>query len=109
MSDSTNKGELLMQIEALRAQVEQLKQNRDAFREAAYLAISILQINKIKTPAGYGQQCLAEIKAQAGRDAVISALRLYGEPTMTVSEIDLLADKYANQILQVAKEQQNES
>ena len=47
---------------------------------------------------------IAEIKAQAGRDAVVSALRLYGEPSMTVSEIDSLADRYANQIRQQAKD-----
>ena len=51
------------------------------------------------TPA----QCLAEIKAQAAKDAISSALRLYGEPTMSVIEIDNLSDKYANQLLQQAK------
>ena len=48
-------------------------------------------------------QCLAEVKAQAGRDAVVSALRLYGEPSMTVSEIDSLADRCADSIRQQAK------
>lgn len=62
-------------------------------------AKSCVHIPTNKTPS----QCLAEVKAQAGRDAVVSALRLYGEPSMTVSEIDLLADRCADSIRQQAK------
>jgi seryl-tRNA synthetase len=90
----------------LKAQVEQLRDaGNDVYAELQQWA---LQSSHKETDAVFKAwrkareatpaQCLAEIKAQAGRDAVVSALRLYGEPSMTVSEIDSLADRYANQL-----------
>lgn len=40
--------------------------------------------------------------AEVAKVAVISALRLYGEPSMSVGEIDRLADRYADQLRQKA-------
>jgi len=92
--------ELAAQVEQLRDAMQDLMafqvKHLDVWHNPPYDRCSALMKT---TPA----QCLAEIKAQAGRDAVVSALRLYGEPSMTVSEIDQLADRYANQLLQQVK------
>ena len=95
--------ELKAQVEHLREQLEYMaQQHRCGCGHPACNRCYDDKQNAIvleATPA----QCLAEIKAQAGRDAVVSALRLYGEPSMTVSEIVSLADKYANKLRQQAK------
>lgn len=87
----------------LEARLEAMAVNRDAFREAAYKAISIIQVNKIRLPQGYGDECLREIQAESGRAGFIAGLELADSPTRgMLSKNDLLcrADEYAAKVRQ---------
>ena len=89
-------------INGLTAQVEQLREVIDHYKQGLVPSDNAMD----ELVARFGAtpvQCLTVIKAQAAKDAIVSALRLYGEPTMSVIEIDNLSDKYANQIRKQAK------
>jgi len=45
------------------------------------------------------KEALEHSKEKAVRDAIISALRLYGEPTLSPSEIEALAERYVQNMI----------
>lgn len=99
--------------EALKAQVEQLHKGFSDLQSCHlnseyYKTLSKIRVIFNATPA----QCLAEIKAQAGRDSFIAgandaAAYIAQQINAGSSSIDLdtslAADKYANQLRQQAK------
>lgn len=88
--------------DSLASQVEQL---RDALKTYAEIEIAegeganLAQNALAATPSQY----LSERDAEVAKVAIVSALRLYGSPDLSVSEIDNLAGRYAKQLLQSAK------
>ena len=87
--------------DALATQIEALSINRDAFREAAYKAVSIVQVNKIQLPKGYGDECLREIQAEAVRAGFVSGAimqKTHGLGTRAL--IDQAANSYADFVRQ---------
>ena len=93
--------ELEQENVALKVQVEQL-------RIAALNAISFMSGGKAKADLrdvydSAPAQCLAEHDAVVAKDAIVSALRIYGSPELSEKDINTLAMSYANQLRKQAK------
>ena len=69
------------------------------------LEVAILVDGEVWTVARIRE--LQKSRAKAVRDAIVSALRLYGEPTLSPSEIEALAERYVQNVVMGAKDVDN--